>query len=274
MRRQEKSWVLPLLAVLLWAEVSVAADGGRASAVATSGSANAGAQALDAAAVQDFVSYIEWVLDVALTVAQREEAEKEIESATSSQDAAQLKLIQEAIASKRDLANHSESDLRNLRSSVEDEFLKSLKRHRRTSPLARWILSVSDATRQRLVSAKTPLTRQSADAYAELMAFVLSESGKPLSADKAFRDAFTKVLISEYRKLPDDQKEALSDMPHGWAALREAWKAMPEDKKQSLRKSWATTAAPLEAKDGKVSVEGKAFRALVRALPNQIATWL
>src|SRR5438128_2624110 len=87
----------------------------------------------------DFYGYIEWVIDTHLTSAQREDAQKALEKAWADKNHYEISIVQEAIASKNDLANHSESDVANLRPSVQDEWMKSLRGKYGSQTLSKWI---------------------------------------------------------------------------------------------------------------------------------------
>jgi hypothetical protein len=196
----------------------------------------------------DFLWYVEWVVDTHVTASQREEMQKLFDKAWADKNAWEVAVVQEAIASKNDLANHSESDLKNLRTSVQDEWMKSLRRRADKGAIAKWVISVNDASTKALVGGKPPLTRQMADALAEMMAFVCNETKETntVAADKAFRDGFAKSLASDYKAWPDEAKLALADLPKDWAALRTGFAGFPEDKKTKLRGEWREALASVK----------------------------
>lgn len=252
---------------------------------------------LTPAMIDGFHAYIEWVMDVHLTQSQLEESKALIEKAWADKTPVDTSLVQETLTAQADLANHSEADRMSLRPSVEDEYLKQMSRRYR-SALGRWVLSVRDAVKKPLVGGKPPLTRQDAEAYSELLAFILNEAGgmQPVMADKAFRAALAKVLSADYRGYSAEQKEGLAGAARDWAALRSSWAGWPESKKGNLRTAWrdafkevrepapakgkvepaslkgdaGTPAQPLPA----VQLQSKAFRAAARELAAKINGWL
>ncbi len=264
-----KTFALVLTSATLAATAFAAPDGGTAPAPAP-------AQP-NPAMVEDLVAYTEWVLDVRLTAAQRAEAQEAVDKALASKNPRELALVQEAIKGKADLANFSESEVRTLRPSVEDEYLKSLRRRNRDLVVAKWVVSVADA-RKPLVPGTPPLTRQSADAFAELMAFVVSQTaGQPVAADKTFRDAFAKALAADYKGYSDEQKAAVADLPKDWATLRTGFAAFPDDKKEKLKKEWSEALAPLLGDPkaaAKVTGDAKPLRDAAKALSAKVTGWL
>ncbi|MHB8877496.1 MAG: hypothetical protein ACYC8T_27715 [Myxococcaceae bacterium] len=226
-----------------------------------------------AAPADDFVAYAEWVLDMHVTAAQRADAQALVEKALASRNAREQALIDEGVAGKADLATQSETDKQTLRPSVEDEYLKTMRRKARELPLAKWVVSIADA-RKPLVKGTPPLSRQSADAFAELMAFVVSEAGgKPVAADKGFRDAFAKGLAKDYPRYNDEQKAAVADLPKDWAALRAAFSAFPAEKKQKLKTEWSEALAPVLSAP-KLTGDAKPLRDAAKAVAPKVSGWL
>ncbi len=227
--------------------------------------------------VEEFVAYNEYVVDTYVTATQRAEIGELVAAAWDTGNARDQALVLESVAGKADLANHSEADKKNLRGSVEDEHLKAMRKRTRESAVARWVVAFADA-RKPLVPGSPPLTRQSADAAAELVAFVLTvaDGGIAIAADKPFRDAFAKGLAADYKGYSDEQKAALADLPRDWAVLRMGFSTFSEDKGKRLKKEWGTAILPLVSAPAaaKLSGDAKPVRALAKALCTQLAGWL
>jgi hypothetical protein len=199
-----------------------------------------------------FLAYVEWVLDMRLTEAQRMEAEAELQRIFGEGSKYEIKLVTDAVTAYRDLDNHSEGGREALRPSVEDEWLKMLRNRVKKVPLARWVTGVNDAQRP-VVRGRPSPSRQAAEAAAEMMALVVNETGGEAQADKAWREAFAKALAARYKKYNGKQKAALAQMPRTWAELRAAWAELSDEKKSQLRNEWRASLAQLYQAPGKAS---------------------
>lgn len=226
----------------------------------------------------EFFSYLEWVFEVRLTAIQQRDGTALLQKAEADKHAASLGIVNEAVASWKDLANHSDGDKQALRPSVEDEYVKSLRKHTRNIPLSKWIVSVHEARAKQLSAGPPPLTQQSADAFAELLSFVAKETspGKEPATEAPYFEAFAKALAADYKGFSEEQKISLMDMSLHWASLRGAWSTFPEDKKAKLREEWkaALGGKPAEAPlfDGKAL--SPALREAAKALAAKVPGWL
>ncbi|MBI3184132.1 MAG: hypothetical protein HYZ28_18520 [Myxococcales bacterium] len=292
--------VVVLLSAMASRAQAPEAKAGAASAAKPAADAGTEILQLTPKLASDFLDYIEWMMDVALTRAQRDEAQALLEKAWADKNAGEMALVGESVAAHADLSNHSEEDRTALRTSVEDEYVKILHMRYRGQALSRWAQVVHESANKALVPGNVPLTRQTSDAFAELVAFAVGEAGvtKPLSLDRAYRDAFARVLAAEYKSFTDEQKAALGAVQRDWAALRTGWASFPEEKRAQLRAAWKEAFGGLAVALAKgkgagkvvtaamkpdasvpaveppaIEVGGKEFRATLRELVGKLASW-
>ncbi|MFZ5470157.1 MAG: hypothetical protein ACOZIN_12050 [Myxococcota bacterium] len=227
---------------------------------------------------RDFFAYIEWTFAARLTAAQRAEGTHLLAQAYAEKSEPQMTIVQDAVLAFNDLANHSDADKQALRASVEDEYLKSLKLRYRTQPLAKWISGVKDARDKTLSPGPPPLTRLSAEAFGELMAFVVKEArvGAVPETDRKYFDDFARALTADYKGYSEEQRISLMEMPNSWAALRTGWAGYPEDKKAKLREEWrsAFKAGADAGSTPPFTADGKPLREAARMLAAKVAGWL
>jgi hypothetical protein len=247
-----------MISLAITALVLAAADGGSAASPA-----------------EAFIAYTEYVLDVPLTLAQRAEVQGLVAKAQTETSARELALVDEGVAGAADLATQSGADQRTLRASVEDEYLRTMRRQAKSLALAKWVVSVADA-RKPLTKGTSPLTRQAADALAELLAFVVAEAGGSdrVTADRPFREAFAKALAADYASYSIEERASVADLPRDWATLRSGYSGFTGEKRQKLKEEWAQAVAPLLKEPKAVTGDAKALRAVAKGLVARVTRWL
>lgn len=191
-----------------------------------------------------FVSYLEWVLDVRLSVAERDEAAALVARVEAGKSAEDRRLVQRAIELEAERSSYSPNELTGLRWSVEDEYLKTLRNRHRGSQVAQWILRLKAQATRPVASGKPALTRHAADCLAELSSFVASEAGgPPVAADATARDGFARQLSLAWPRLSTEQRAAVAAVPAEWARLRALWSSAAEEQRGRLRETWRAVPA-------------------------------
>lgn len=199
--------------------------------------------------VERFLWYEQWVFDVCLSDAERDEARTMIAAAAAGSDDAEL--VDRAAAMQPELASTAPEELARLRSSVADEYVKTLKRKYKGKGLAAWLLRLSTESRVQVVAGKLPLTRRAAHCLADLSAFVAGQvSGAPVRSDAALRAAFSAALGKRFKGLPADDQRAIALSPREWERLRALWATADEPRREKLRAAWRTLLASPPPADG------------------------
>lgn len=214
-------------------------------------------------APEDFSDYLEWVFDTSLTQKQRQEATRLIQDLEKSRDGFTAEIVADALTARADLGNHSESEREAFRDSVEDELLKTLRSRYRNKPLAKWILETHVQTHKVLAEGPPPLTYQAAEAWVELLSFVLAESGMEAKPEEMTQ--LRESLPGAFSQMTEDEKRILSDLPLAWAALRKSWPAKKLDEQRLLKEAWKRALVP--EKDAGTVIGFEKARSLLTLVP-------
>jgi hypothetical protein len=197
--------------------------------------------------VSRFTSYLGWVLQIRLT-----QPLKDNLRAALLQDWKQPKEIKsdmDFLNWQVDMANRPNEEKEYFRSKAEPEIIKAM-RVDRGNPAAPWIVAAYDAAHPSIAAGNPPLTRQAADALAELLCFIRSHgSGSRQEADQAFKDANAAQLAQNYPKLSSEQQQKLAQMPQDWAMLRLAWVKGSEADRQKMVAQWRPMVQPSQPVD-------------------------
>jgi hypothetical protein len=193
--------------------------------------------------------FYEWVFDTQLTHEQQRELEAYLVDAWKGKKEREIADALDSLRNHDDVARMTGDERDALRSQVQPQMLKELGRDK--SPMAKWALSVFANAHKPLVAGKPPLTRQETDAYAEMIAFLISESvgGPAYEPDTAYRDQMAKVMTAEWHKLSAADRESVSKVPQSWAAVRVTWPTLPDAEKAKLRKDWLGALSAYKPKD-------------------------
>ncbi len=176
-----------------------------------------------------FVGYLEWMLDVGATAAQLDEARALVAQAWIRKDPFEMRLVLRGIELEKDLAHHTQAERDALRSSVEDEYFKTLHRRGKGLPLAGWIDRLRASARTPIVRGDPPLTRQAAAALAEVFAWI---GGTASPAD------FTRALVAAHPQLSPEHRRAIANAPRAWARLRGRPDAEQAQWRRAFHEAW------------------------------------
>ncbi len=181
-----------------------------------------------------------WMLGVSLTEGQRDAIRDDLVGSWRKKDQEEIDGTLQILKLRDEVAKLNDTERELVRAQLETELLAQL-RQQPDEPTAKWVLGVYEAAHAPIAPGDPPLTRQAADAYAEVLAFVINEvaGGEPVAADQAFRDAFAEALVTGYPSFEPSQQEQLAKMPLYWAVTRVAWPMLPEAERARYRADWA-----------------------------------
>jgi hypothetical protein len=224
---------------LVTAGVAVAADPAPTETVLAPGDPPLTREGLDR-----FTYFVEWLLDVPLTQQQKQLVATSFVEAWEKQDAEEIQGYVDTLDLEAQVSALPKEDRLLVREQVQPQVLELL-RNQPNDEGARWLLGIYEAGHQPLAEGNPPLTRQMADAYVELMCFMLSEViGEPLPASPELRDALAASLKASYPQLTAEEQAEYAQMPLLWAAYQAAWPELPEEEKETQRRQWAETLRP------------------------------
>ena len=198
--------------------------------------------------VQKETRCLQWLLHQELTPEQRAEYKDGMMDAWKShrQDKIDgyynLVKVREQFAEK----NPQEQDL--IREGVLEELLVRERQNTR-DPFARWLVGVYDSAHPPIAAGNPPLTAHAADAYADMVAFIINDSlhRKALTANRQFKDLIGRVLVAQYSGYPAEQQNSIAQMPFLWKELSYVWPRITEAQRNTIRQQWAPMVASLTA---------------------------
>lgn len=208
----------------------------------------AGTPPLTKELVQKETRCLEWLLNLELTAEQRAEFKDGMVETWKShrQDKVDGYYNLVKLREQMEQKNPQEQDL--LREGVLTELLAS-ERQKARDPFSRWIVGVYDTAHRPIAAGNPPLTAHSADAYADMVAFIINDSlhRKALTSNRQFKDLVARVLVGEYGRYSAEQQNAIAQMPFLWKALRYMWPRLSESQRNTFREQWAPMVASLTA---------------------------
>jgi hypothetical protein len=195
--------------------------------------------------VDQFAGYFQWILDVELTEAQRDELRRLVVDVWEKQDASAMRGIQSLVKQYRQVEAAEEATRDFWREENQAKVVQSIRGA--DDPASKWALAVYEAAHQPLVDGDPPLTRQMADAQLEVLCFMAAvvRGAEPVAVPKAVKDEWAGHLQEGWASLNDGQKKLVANTPLLWAAIRAGWPQMPNQDKEKWRRQWEKDLGPL-----------------------------
>ena len=199
--------------------------------------------------LEKYYEFFEWAFDTQLTVEQQKLLADQLVSAWKEKKDKEIADALDTLRNHDDVARMSAPERDMLRSQVQPQMLKELARDK--SPISKWALAVFESAHKPLVVGKPALSRQVTDAYAEMVAFFVSQAagGLAYEAQAPYRDEMAKALTTAWRKMKPADRESLSRAPLQWAAVRANWTTAPEAEKAKLKRDSADQLASYRPKE-------------------------
>jgi len=189
--------------------------------------------------------FFAWVLEAPLTVEQRETVRQGLIELWQSGAKADIDPMVQALRAQAEVRKHPAAERDLIREQVQPELLAEL-RKQPDNEAAKWLLGIYGSAHTPIAAGDPPLTRQVADAYAEVLLFMISQVlGNGLQANAEVKDQFAKALVNDYPNYDPAARKELANMPKYWAAIRIAWPTLPADQQETYRKQWAPGVAAL-----------------------------
>jgi hypothetical protein len=196
-------------------------------------------------AVHTVTDFIEWMLDVPFTQAQRDGLKDHFVQAWAKNDRGEIDGVAQIIKGRLELDKLTDANRKELaRQAIRAEVLKQWRAEAvQGDAMAKQMIDIYDAAHQPLVAGDPPPTRQAADATLEVIHFMASRvAGTADFAPSApEKEQFAKNLVAAYPTMPKENRDELSKMPTYWAALRVAWPELSRDEQSKLIAAWANS---------------------------------
>lgn len=189
---------------------------------------------------------VEWLLDVRLTPEQRGEFRDQLYRVWITHRKDDIDGYVNLVNLWDQIAEKSPEERDIVREGVR---AKLLERERQTpnDRFAHWIVRVYDSAHPPIAAGNPPLNAQAADAYADMIAFIINDSLRrtALRPNRQFKDLVTRVLAAQYSGYSAEQQNAISQMPFLWKELRYVWPRLSESQRGVFRQQWSPMVASL-----------------------------
>ncbi|RPJ54219.1 MAG: hypothetical protein EHM23_29415 [Acidobacteria bacterium] len=212
---------------------------------------------LTAEMVEKGVRLFEWLLDARLTEEQYKQFQDSLVRSWKTANSAEMSGTLGVLQFHAELGRKTELERNAMREALLDSYL-ALMRETPTDVLSAWVLEIYYSSHTPIAQGNPPLTRQVADAYAEVNCFMISEvlGGEAFRADKAFKDQLATALVAEYSNFSPEQQKGYSRLPLAWASIRMTWSGLGESERATYRQQWSPGVQAMLAPQG--SGEGAA----------------
>jgi len=205
--------------------------------------------------VEKGVRLFEWLLDARLTEEQHQRFQDSLVRSWKTANAAEISGTLGVLHFHDELGRKTELERNAMREALLGQYLE-LMRGSPTDVLSAWVLEIYYSAHTPIAQGNPPLTRQIADAYAEVNCFMISEvlGGEAFKPDKAFKDQLSNALTAEYGKFTPERQKEYSQLPLAWASIRMTWSGLGESERATYRQQWTpgvqAMLAPQESADG------------------------
>ena len=198
--------------------------------------------------VEQASGFFEWLLDARLTIEQRFQFRESLVDSWKHHRQDDIDGTMAVLKFREQVNQKTPQERELIREALREKYL-ALLRQTPQAVLSRWVLNIYDSAHRPIAYGNPPLTLQVADAYAEVVSFMITEcSGqKAFNANRRFKDALAQGLAAEYSSYPPEQQKQLAQMPLLWGALRVKWEQLSEPERANFRKQWTPTVQTLLA---------------------------
>jgi len=185
-------------------------------------------------------NFFDWLLDAKLTVEQRQQFQDSLVRSWKNQDQDGIQSTVNVIKFGDDLKMKTPEERELYRVQLRTKYLE-LMRQSPNDVLSQWVLTIYDSAHKPIARGNPPLTQQDADAYAEVVSFMVTEvmGKKGFNPDRKFKDDLAQYLVGSYGNMTPDEQQSFSQIPVLWAALRMKWSKASAAERQDARKQWA-----------------------------------
>ncbi|MHB8878744.1 MAG: hypothetical protein ACYC8T_34015 [Myxococcaceae bacterium] len=224
-----------------------------ASAAAATKLPIAGEPPLTQALVDKGSRFFEWLLDARLTEEQQQQFQDSLARSWTARNAEEIAGTLAVIKFYDDLAQKTEAERNGVREALLNSFLESM-RQSPDDPMSRWVLGIYYSAHTPIAKGNPPLTRQVADAFAEVNCFMIGQvvGDTGFKPGKELKDQLATSLAAGYPGFSAQQQKEYQQLPLAWAAIRMTWPTLSEAEKAKYRRQWApgvqAMLAPAEAK--------------------------
>jgi hypothetical protein len=199
---------------------------------------------LTPAMLDRYSAFLEWLLDVPLVGADRHRVEQAVARDYPVNPRGLLDVLELEAALRRKSAQERTA----IRAELLPEVLAAL-RGDAHDPDSRWLLAQYERGHEVLARGGPALTRAMADAYLDMIAFIIGEAARePVELTEPQRAEAERSLAAQWPSMTPQQKAPIVDARRTLAALRVGWARASEQERDRLRVAWAAALRPAPEK--------------------------
>jgi hypothetical protein len=194
------------------------------------------------------IRLFEWLLDAQLTIEQRAQFRDSLVDSWKANRRDDIDATVNVLNFQDQLSHKTPEEQRLLREVLREKYL-DLMRQTPNAVLSRWVLNIYDSAHRPIADGNPPLTLQVADAYAEFVAFMVTECLRKdaFVPNRHFKDQLAQSLAAKYSSYSGEQQKQFSQIPLLWEALRFRWARLSEPEREAFRQQWKSAALSLLA---------------------------
>ena len=206
----------------------------------------AGTPPLTAELVQKETRCLEWLLHQELTPEQRAEYKDGMMETWKSRRQDKIDGYYNLVKLREQVEEKTPEEQDLMAVGVRTELLER-ERQKPRDPFSRWLVGVYDSAHPAIAAGNPPLTAESADAYADMLAFIINDSlrRKALKPNRQFKDLIARVVAAEYPAYSREQQKSIAQMPFLWKELSYVWPRITGAQRDTFRQQWAPMVASL-----------------------------
>ncbi|MFZ3168611.1 MAG: hypothetical protein WA130_13425 [Candidatus Methanoperedens sp.] len=189
---------------------------------------------------EDFCSFLEWILDVRLTVEARDLIRDLVHFWSTNN---QMENLEEYLSIHSQVRKETKATQDYLREKLQIQFVADLRLLERSgNPGIRVVLKLYDAANTPLAPGNPPLTQETAECYMEFFYFMqmtLKNGKTPQPPPEITKKYFVRQLITKYSYMSREEQEWIGKSPELWAEYRSKWPRTSEAVIAELMPGWA-----------------------------------
>ncbi len=182
--------------------------------------------------------FLEWLMQVPFTDAQKATIEEEIRSSWKKNDRKEIDGVGEVLKARQQLAALKPAERDVVRQSALDDAIKQW-RTEKDSPSAKIMIEIYENAHKPIAAGNPPLTRQNVDAFAEFLCFAAGQTaGINYTPPAEIRDKLAAAVAEKYAGIAPAQRAVIARMPLVWASLRVLWPEISDAQKKQYVDAW------------------------------------
>jgi hypothetical protein len=188
--------------------------------------------------LEETVGFLEWLMQVPFTEAQRVTVETELRGTWQKTDGKEIDGVMEVLKERQQLATLKPAERDVVRQTALDDAIQQWRKDK-DSPSAKLMIEIYENAHQPIAAGTPPLTRQNVDAFAEYLCFAAGQTaGIDYNPPPEIRDKLAASVAENYAHIVPAQRALIARMPLIWASLRVLWPEMSDAVRKQYADAW------------------------------------